>query len=96
MASFAAELRVAGHAFPVIHCAFGVEQATHQRGRVSTKVRYGPVQLTLAVPEGDELLAWAAAPQKRQAAEVLFRDSAGGSVLETLRLKGTYCVAYHE
>ena len=65
MASFAAELRVAGLAFPVIHCAFGVEQATHQRGRVSTKVRYGPVQLTLAVPDGDELLAWAAAPQKR-------------------------------
>ena len=96
MASFAAELRVAGHAFPVIHCAFGVEQATHQRGRVSTKVRYGLVQLTLAVPEGDELLAWAAAPQKRQPAEVLFRDSVGGSVLETLSLKGAYCVVYHE
>jgi hypothetical protein len=57
MASFSAELRVAGHAFPVIHCLFGVEQATHQRGRVSTKVRYGPVQLVLDVPEGDELLA---------------------------------------
>ncbi|MDQ2773215.1 MAG: hypothetical protein M3Y54_22245 [Bacteroidota bacterium] len=96
MASFSAELRVAGHAFPVIQCAFGVEQATHQRGRVSTKVRYGPVQLTLAVPEGDDLLAWAAAPQKRQAAQVLFRDGDGGSVLETLSLPGAYCVSYHE
>ena len=42
------------------------------------------------------MLAWAAAPQKRQAAEVLFRASAGGSVLETLSLKGAYCVSYHE
>ena len=96
MASFSAELRVAGHAFTLTHCAFGVEQATHQRGRVSTKVRYGPVQLVLDVPDGELLLAWAAAPQKRQPAEILFRNAAGGQVLETLRLSAAYCVSYHE
>ena len=37
----------------------------HRRGRVSTQVRYEPVHLTLAVPEGDLLLAWAADPHKR-------------------------------
>ena len=68
MASFFAELRVAGESFSVLQCAFAVEQATHQRGRVSTKVRYGPVQLTLDVPEDDTLLAWANEPQKRQPA----------------------------
>jgi hypothetical protein len=63
---------------------------------VSTKVRYGPVQLTLDVPEGELLLAWAADAHKRQPAAVLFRASAGGSVLETLALKAAYCVVYHE
>ena len=96
MASFSAVLRVAGQSFPVLHCSFGVEQATHQRGRVSTKVRYGPVQLTLDVPEGDLLPGWANEPHKRQPAQVFFRDSAGGSVVETLALKAAYCVRYHE
>ena len=34
---------------------------------MSTKVRHEPVHLTLAVPDGDALLAWAADAQKRQA-----------------------------
>ncbi|HEX8329683.1 MAG TPA: type VI secretion system tube protein TssD [Hymenobacter sp.] len=96
MASFSAELRVAGHAFPVLHCAYGVHQATHQRGRVSAKARHEPVHLTLSVPDGDALLAWAADPQKRQAAHVVFRDARGGSPVETLALGAAYCVSYHE
>ncbi len=96
MASFAAELHVAGQSFPVIRCTFGVEQATLQRGRVSAKVRYKPVQLLLDVPEDDTLLAWAAAPHKRQAATILIRNAAGGSVSETLHLQAAYCVSYEE
>ena len=96
MASFSAELHVAGLVFPVLHCHYGVHQATHQRGRVSTKVRHEPVHLTLAVPEGDLLLAWAAEAQKRQAAHVVFRDANGGSALETLALGAAYCVRYRE
>ena len=96
MASFSAELHVSGESFPVTHCAFGVAQATHQRGRVSTKVRFGPVELVLDVPAGDTLFGWAAAAQKRQPVQVLFRDGAGGRVLETLDLKAAYCVSYYE
>jgi len=96
MASFSAELRVSGHVFALIHCAFGVEQAIYQRGQASTKVRYHPVQLVLDVPEGDTLLSWAAEPQKCLSADILFRDADGRSVLETLRLPAAYCVSYHE
>ena len=96
MASFAAELYVAGQSFPVTRCSFGVEQATHQRGRVSTKVRFGPVQLLLSVPEGDLLLAWAADPHKRQAAAVTFLDADSGAAIETLHLPAAYCVHYDE
>jgi hypothetical protein len=96
MASFSAELRVAGHAFPVILCSYSLHQATHQRGRVSTKVRHGPVQLTLSVPDNDVLLAWAVDPQKRQAATVVFFDANSGSAMETLLLPAAYAVAYAE
>jgi len=96
MASFSAELHLAGHVFPVTHCHFDVTQATQLRGRVSAKVRYGPVQLVLDVPDGDVLPAWAADPHKQQATAVVFLDATGGQPLETLHLPSAYCVAYQE
>jgi hypothetical protein len=96
MASFSAELHVAGHVFPVTHCHFEVEQATQLRGRVSAKVRYGPVRLVLDVPTGDVLPAWAVDAHKRQAANVVFLEAGGGRAVETLRLPAAYCVAYRE
>jgi hypothetical protein len=96
MASFFAELHVAGHVFPVTHCHFDVTQATQLRGRVSAHVRYGPVQLVLDVPDGDVLPAWAADPHKQQATAVVFLDATGGRAVETLRLPVAYCVAYQE
>lgn len=73
-----------------------MQQATHQRGRVSTKVRYEPVQLTLDVPTGDALFAWSNDPHKRLPVAVVFRSAAGGSPLESLRMAAAYCVSYHE
>jgi len=96
MASFSAELHVAGHVFPVTHCHFDVTQATQLRGRVSANVRYGPVQLVLDVPDGDVLPAWAADPRKQQATAIVFLDANSGQPLETLRLPAAYCVAYQE
>lgn len=96
MGSIAARLQAAGHVFRVQHCTFGVHQATHQRGRVSTKVRYGPVQVVLDVPDNDVLLAWAADPHKRQATTIVFLDADGGSAVETLHLNAAYCVFYGE
>ena len=84
MASFSAELRVAGRVFPVRHCAYGVHQATQERGRVRAKARTVPVTITLDVPDGDLLLAWAADPQRRHAASLVFKEAAGGAAQETL------------
>jgi hypothetical protein len=56
MASFYADLQVAGNSYPVKQCSFAVLQPTHQRGRVSAKVRYEAVNLVLDVPEDDTLL----------------------------------------
>ncbi|WP_317196659.1 type VI secretion system tube protein TssD [Hymenobacter negativus] len=96
MASFSAELHVAGHVFPVTHCHFEVEQATQLRGRASAKVRYGPVQLVLDVPDGDVLPAWATDPDQRHTTAIVFLDANGGRAVETLHLPAAYCVAYQE
>ena len=97
MGAIYAELRVAGHVFPVLKCTFGVHQATDRRGRVIKKVRFEPVTLLLDVPRGDFLMAWAAAAAKRLPADVVFFDAAGGPAVETLSfVTGAYCVNHRE
>ena len=94
MASIYAELHVAGHIIPVLRFTQGVAQATHQRGRVATKVKYIPIDLTASVPDNDALFGWAADPQKRQPAQLVVLDA--GVPVETIAFKGAYCVSYHE
>jgi len=50
MASFSAELRVAGRTYQLLRCEYSAYQSTGARGRPTTKVRYAPVTLELAVP----------------------------------------------
>ncbi|HEX8326884.1 MAG TPA: type VI secretion system tube protein TssD [Hymenobacter sp.] len=96
MASFSAELQVAGQRYPVRHCSYEFTQATGERGRVSAKVRHGLVRLTLDVPHDDVLLGWAAAPHKPLGGQVVFFDGRGGPVLETLAWEAGECVGYRE
>ena len=96
MASFYAELQVAGRTYPVRSCTYKFTQATDARGRVVARVRYGLVQLTLDVPDGDALLDWAATPYKPLAGRVVFYDAKGGPALETLAWEEGQCVGYRE
>ena len=96
MPPFSAQLRVAGHVFPIRHCTCRTSQATDGRGRVVTKVQHHVVDLLLDVPDHDFLLAWAADPHKRQPADVVFLDPTSGSATESLHLAAAYCVGYHE
>lgn len=96
MASFYAELQVAGATYPVRHCAYEFTQATSERGRVVAKVRHGLVRLTLDVPDDDKLLDWAHSSYKPLVGQVSFYDAKGGPVLETLAWEDGQCVAYQE
>lgn len=96
MASFSAELHVAGYALPLIHCSYGTQQATGHRGRALSKVRRGPVEAEADVPRHQVLEFWAADAQQRQEATIIWRNSDTGIVLETLHLKAAYCVRYEE
>lgn len=96
MASFAAQLLVAGHTYPVRQCTYEFTQATGLRGRVTEQVRMGLVQLTLDVPTDDFLLGWATTPNKPLAGQVVFLAAQGGSALETLGWETGQCVGYRE
>jgi tRNA threonylcarbamoyladenosine modification (KEOPS) complex Pcc1 subunit len=56
MASFSAELEVAGALYLVRSCTYDFTQVTSERGRVVAKVRHGLVHLTLDVPDASTLL----------------------------------------
>jgi hypothetical protein len=96
MASFYAELQVAGQHYPVRECSYEFMQATGERGRVSAKVRHGLVHLTLDVPPDDVLVAWACKPHYPLTGQVVFADAKGGATLETLAWEGGQCVGYRE
>lgn len=96
MASFYAELQVAGATYPVRSCAYEFTQSTNERGRVAAKVRHGLVRLTLDVPDDDAWLDWAAAPFKPLAGRLIFRSAQGGATLETLSWEAGHCVGYEE
>ncbi|WP_082115794.1 type VI secretion system tube protein TssD [Hymenobacter terrenus] len=95
MASFYAELHVAGYGYPLRHCTYAFTQATDERGRVIAKVRQGHIDLVLDVPDDTLLEGWAAAPHKPLPGYILFR-AADGTVLETLAWEAGHCVGYRE
>lgn len=96
MASFSAELTVAGHTYPVRRCEFGFSQATDARGRVQAKVRHGLLHLTLDVPDHDQLLAWAQAAHKPLSGHVTFFETNRQAARETVSFAAGQCVGYEE
>lgn len=96
MASFFAELHLAGNRYRVVHCHYGASQSTDARGRVNAKVRHDLLHLTVDVPDDDELLHWAATIHKPLSGEVVFYNPTQLVALETIAFAAGECVGYQE
>ncbi|RYY13935.1 MAG: hypothetical protein EOO36_15065, partial [Cytophagaceae bacterium] len=96
MASFSAELMVAGHTYLVRLATYEFTQAADLRGRASAKVRHGLLHLTLDVPPDDVLLDWAAQWHKSLPGEVVFFASDQRTVREAVGWEAGQCVGYTE
>jgi|GEM_PF-6525937 len=96
MASFYAELQVAGGSYRVVHCGYSCTQPTDAQGRVTAKMRHNPLQLVLDVPPDDALVGWAATPHKPLAGQVVFYDIATQVAHETIAFTDGECVQYGE
>ncbi|HEX8327878.1 MAG TPA: type VI secretion system tube protein TssD [Hymenobacter sp.] len=96
MPSFYAELKLAGIAYRVVRCQYACHQSTDARGRANAKVRHALLTLTLDVPDDDALLAWAAAPFKALAGEVVFYSATQLVAHETIAFAAGQCVGYAE
>lgn len=96
MASFYAELTVAGTSYPVSQCDFSFTQATSGRGQAHSKVRHSQLQLTLDVPATSQLLDWAATPHKTLAGHVTFFNTNSRTPRETVSFAAGKCIGYTE
>lgn len=96
MASFHAELHLAGATYRVVHCQYACHQATDARGRVRAKVHHDLLALTLDVPLDDALLAWAVAPSKALAGQIVFYEATQQVAHETIAFAAGECVGYAE
>ena len=96
MASFHAELHLAGTSYRVVRCHQACHQSVDARGRVNAKVRHDLLHLTVDVSDDDALLAWAADPFKALAGEVVFYNATQLVALETIAFAAAQCVGYHE
>ena len=96
MASFRCILSLADQDFPVVNCSYEFNQATSDRGRVAAKMRSGIITLHLDVPDGDQLLAWAADPHKKLGGHLTFRETNRPIAREVLAFEDGFCVSYEE
>jgi hypothetical protein len=96
MASYSAKLELDGQHYPIVLCSYGFTQAIDARGRISERVRHGLLELVLDVPEGDQLLMWAAKPHYPLDGHVSFFQVNGLIASETVSFKAGQCIGYQE
>ncbi|PJJ59371.1 type VI secretion system tube protein TssD [Hymenobacter chitinivorans] len=97
MASFHAELYIEEQVYPVLWCALEFRQQIQERGRVSARVRQGPLLLLLDVAQDDDtLVSWAATPHKKLSGHLIFFDTAQLSPHESIHFEEAECVGYQE
>lgn len=96
MAAFHAVLEVDGQTYPLLRCSYQFAQSTGTRGQVNTKVYHGLFEIVLDVPEGDYLLAWAAAARRPLDGHVSFFRDDTLTAHETVGFTAGECVEYTE
>ena len=96
MASYSAKLEVNGQVYPIVLCSYGFTQATDARGRINERVRHGLLELVLDVPDGDQLLVWAATAHYPLDGHVSFFQVNGLMASETVSFKAGQCIGYQE
>jgi hypothetical protein len=96
MASFSAELRVAGRVYPLLRCDYRAYQSTDAKGRVNARVCHSPIELLLNAPRDGFLAAWAANTYKQCAIDIVFLNASSGQAIETLHMASAHCVTYNQ
>ena len=83
--------------YPITICTQHMQQDVDHRGRPTSQSYAGELHLTLPVPAGTELIAWARNPHKALPCSVVFAELDGlGAASLVLGLTNAYCVSYAE
>jgi hypothetical protein len=82
--------------YPITIGTQQMHQDVDRRGRPVSRTYPGEVHLTMPVPAGTELIAWANDPHKALPCSIIFSDLDGLGPSLVLRLENALCVSYAE
>ena len=97
MASFSAVFDAAGsEECEVVSCSYKFNQTTDDKGRPSSVVQGGTVDVTIVSTDSTKLISWMLDPYKRSEGKIVFKRGDQDSKMKEISFKEAYCVAYEE
>jgi len=97
MASFSAVFDAAGsEECEVVSCSYQFNQTTDDKGRPSSVVQGGTVDVTIVSTDSTKLISWMLDPYKRSEGKIVFKRGDQDSKLKEIAFKEAYCVSYKE
>jgi hypothetical protein len=97
MASFSAFFNAAGSGdCEVVKCSYSFDQAIDDKGRPSSKVQGGTINVTIVSTDSAALTSWMLDPYKRESGKITFKRIDQDSTLKEISFEEAYCVSYQE
>jgi hypothetical protein len=98
VSSFSALFKAAGsQECEVVTCSYNFNQSTDDKGRPSSVVQGGTVNVTIiATAESKPLISWMLDPYKQDSGSITFKRADQDSMLKDIQFEEAYCVGYTE
>lgn len=97
MASFSAVFDAAGsEECEVVSSSYSFNQTTDDKGRPSSVVQGGVIEVTILSTDSVKLISWMLDPYKRADGKIVFKRGDQDSKMKEIAFKEAYCVKYKE
>jgi hypothetical protein len=97
MASFSAVFDAAGsEECEVVSCSYSFNQTTDDKGRPSSVVQGGTIEVTIVSTDSVKLISWMLDPYKQAEGKIVFKRGDQDSKMKDITFKKAYCVSYSE
>jgi Hemolysin coregulated protein Hcp (TssD) len=95
--SFSAKFSAAGsEEFEVIACSYKFHQSIDDKGRPSSLVRGGIIDVTIVSTTDSALIAFMLDPYKKDSGKIVYNRIDQESMLKDIQFEDAYCIEYQE
>lgn len=94
--SFTADLKVSGQTYPVLSSTYTLDQQIDPKGKVSSHVRGGTIDVVVASTGDTTLFDLITDDDKRVDGSIVFYKDDGKSTMKELKFTNAYVVSYTE